>query len=905
MRYSVTAMLLLIVALLQSQKNNAIPGKNLIPFNPDESNVNTTHHQRLHQDIIRYESSGSRIGEFLIDTSIIYNPAAGGQEYPSVAFDGTNYLIVWAEDRSDLNLYDIYGARVNGVGHLIDTTTIAISTATDWQTSPAIAFDGTNYLVVWRDDRSDTDSDIYVTRVDQAGNVLDPEGIGIATTTNTQVSPSVDFDGTNYLIVWQEWRSGSAWDICCVRVSQLGTVLDSSSILIATGMDWQESPSIAFGDTNYLVVWQADENILCSRVDQNGTVLDPGGIPVSTATDDQENPSVVFAGNNYLVAWQDARNGGPYHADIYGARVSQAGAVLDPTGIAISTATATQGSPSVSFDGTNIFVTWGDTRSGISADIYGARVDQRGFVRDPDGIAISVAAYSERSPAAVSDGTNHLVVWEDFRSASRPDIYCARVHQSGNVLDSMGIAVSIGANGQTHPDVAFDGTNYLVVWSDNRSSLTLDIYAARIDQSGVVLDSSSIMVSPDAYLPAVAFDGTNYLVVWEKDSDIYGARMNQVGIVLDPDAIAIVTNDNHQWSPSIAFDGINYLVVWSDQYLLGRPYSDIYGARVNQAGIVLDSNGFAITTAAYDQQYPCVAFDGTNYLVVWEDDRLGSDPDIFGSRVTPSGVVIVPGGIAISTAAYAQKHPKIAFDGTNYLVVWEDWRNGTDPEIYGARVAQTGAVLDPNGLTICSASGWQWSPSTAFDGTDYVVAWQDWRNGIDHDICGAKIDTSGMVVNTYIISGQSGHQLSPALAHGTSDSILITYSGWTDSINTHPANAMRIWGKFYPFVGIEDELAFGAQAVSARLHVFPNPFSKQTCISCAAEHGSSHKKLNIYNVTGNLVRQLSLATVNSSSYASGTWYGLDDHGNQLPTGIYFCRLEIDNYAITRKIVKLE
>lgn len=110
MRYPVTAILLLIVALSHAQLNS--------------------------------KSSISGIGEFLIDTNTVYITAAGSQSNPTVGFDGTNYLIVWAEDRSDLNLYDIYGARVNGAGNVIDTITIAISTATDWQTSPGIAFDG-------------------------------------------------------------------------------------------------------------------------------------------------------------------------------------------------------------------------------------------------------------------------------------------------------------------------------------------------------------------------------------------------------------------------------------------------------------------------------------------------------------------------------------------------------------------------------------------------------------------------------------------------------------------------------------------------------------------------------------------------------------------------------------------
>ena len=154
------------------------------------------------------------------------------------------------------------------------------------------------------------------------------------------------------------------------------------------------------------------------------------------------------------------------------------------------------------------------------------------------------------------------------------------------------------------------------------------------------------------------------------------------------------------------------------------------------------SIGWLLRAAASNrQETPSAAFDGTNYLVAWYDDRNGSERDIYGARVTQAGSVLDPGsGIPISTAPGDQFTPAVAFGGDEFLVTWEDRRSGgIASNIYAARVSQGGGVLDPGGIAVSTAVWEQYEPSVGFDGTNYLLAWTDFRSDDDRDIYGARV----------------------------------------------------------------------------------------------------------------------------------------------------------------------
>ncbi len=155
-----------------------------------------------------------------------------------------------------------------------------------------------------------------------------------------------------------------------------------------------------------------------------------------------------------------------------------------------------------------------------------------------------------------------------------------------------------------------------------------------------------------------------------------------------------------QAAPAAAFGKKVYLLAWSDgSRMLGKETADIYCARIEPGtGKSLDPKGIVVCKAENLQSRPAVAFDGTNFLIAWEDLRNGTDHDIYAARVTEEGKVLDPDGFPVVKRPNNQAWPAVVFSAGNYVVAWMDARQYPVYGIYFARVTPEGKVLDPEGL---------------------------------------------------------------------------------------------------------------------------------------------------------------------------------------------------------------
>ena len=352
---------------------------------------------------------------------------------------------------------------------------------------------------------------------------------------------------------------------------------------------------------------------------------------------------------------------------------------------------------------------------------------------------------TDSQPALAHTGNRVLVLWQS--SATGTSLLNASLWDSSGVAQKAAhmLCLQSGASGRMAP-AASGGPNFLLAWTRQVPSGKFFALARTMDTSGKILGSSGCVSSnissstKDKSASSVAYNGTDYLVVWHDrrhgNTRIYGRRLDTSGAPLGSD-IAVMDDASMECNePDVAAGGTDFLVV--AHCAKGSASRNIHGARVDGKGAVSAITP-AFTSHAEDQQYPAVAYGGKNFLVVWSDRRSGvANSDIWGRQVTTSGTV--GSDFRISQHSDPDNNPDVAYNGAGkYLVVW---KKGKDPkgQIRAKRLDSAAKILDNSSLVLSNSSARQDYPAVTAYGANFFVAWEDQRNSIaNSDIYGARV----------------------------------------------------------------------------------------------------------------------------------------------------------------------
>ena len=123
--------------------------------------------------LLFFNIASAQNDNFMVDQSPIIIPESNYQGVPSVAFNGTDYFTVWADNRTAVSSV-LMGTFIDQDGNILNPAGKLLLESPGNKNEPTVVFDGTNFFVTWRDDRNGED-DIFGARFSSDGELIGDE----------------------------------------------------------------------------------------------------------------------------------------------------------------------------------------------------------------------------------------------------------------------------------------------------------------------------------------------------------------------------------------------------------------------------------------------------------------------------------------------------------------------------------------------------------------------------------------------------------------------------------------------------------------------------------------------------------------------------------------------------------
>ncbi len=279
------------------------------------------------------------------------------------------------------------------------------------------------------------------------------------------------------------------------------------------------------------------------------------------------------------------------------------------------------------------------------------------------------------------------------QNAGRDEIRMTRVDDTGAALGTT--TISDGTSGDArHPDVVWNGTEYGVVWEDDRDG-TLEIYFARADASGVRIGASQRVTNDagSATGPRLAWNGVDsgVYIAWQDDrngdSDVLFAHLDSGGLKIGSD-VALASGAAVQSAPDLAWNGARLGVVWQED-VAGE--DSVFFVATDGDGSAAFAN-LRIESDAGDTGAPAIApDDGQNAFGIVAIDHPASGTPRVRGWLQPEDGSAATGPKQLSSDATRFDALDLDADGTSFHAAWLEHRSGARRVV----VLRADADLDP------------------------------------------------------------------------------------------------------------------------------------------------------------------------------------------------------------------
>ena len=724
------------------------------------------------------------------DTASARGLAAGDQLYPRMAAlpNGT-LLVVWQERRAHDGWPDLYGAVVDPANPAA-AAPFPIATGNLYDFEPDLACGRHRCVVVWGELATYDDGKLWMRTLSLEGVPLGPAVELGPPGKGRRSAPSVAFlpDGTQALVTWSE-----GGEIDFLRLGADAEVLQGPTVLSAVPGIASYRPRVAGTGSTFVVAWTHEavggyqlrlatvspqtgevgpmtvvdvnpngsqvpnvfadaERALLVVLDiqmtsygelrawplgQDGTLLADAGIAVGSSTH-QGRPEAVFDGTDWVVVTAQQANGDFLRAD----RLDLAAGTSSFVGKLPAEAKAAYGgglavSSLAPLHARKQWVVWMDDRSYVDTDLYLARLDAATFGLTPEaGVPLFRSAPAQVQPAATPVKGGFLVAWLESPGPLRTDVRLVRTGLDGLPASAPRTVVD-GGYGVRAPALAAAPTGFALAWVELLPNWH-ELRVQRLDDFGAPIPGSgrrfweALYAYPTSPLAVRTPDWTWVLSAASPTSGrrLYGVRTASDGGWLDAEPVSLVGPEPDLGENAAAASATQLYVAWKG--------AGIRGTRVSFEGVSANDQDTVVLSGSTYTAQPAVASDGTDFLVVWSEGRDGSENlvgvVVRGSDGQPTGPVqvYVPAAETELLWRAASLSPRAAWDGRRYLVTYNVAGPDAGSDVRRVAVDASGALLDQ--APVAAAAGQELDGVLATDGRGRTLyAW-----GAFDDAAGAR-----------------------------------------------------------------------------------------------------------------------------------------------------------------------
>jgi flagellin-like protein len=345
-------------------------------------------------------------------------------------------------------------------------------------------------------------------------------------------------------------------------------------------------------------------------------------------------------------------------------------------------------SPKIAFNGDNIHVIWCEQLYEFDSEIYYKNSSDNG-VTWSDNVNLTNNLNDSRNPEIAINGDNIYLVWTQELSDGSTEIYYKNSTDNG-VTWGTDFRLTYNSSSSFNPNIAVNGSNIHVVWDDYRNG-NAEIYYKNSSDNGATWSSDVRLTNAIdySYFSKIAVNENNIHIVWTDERDgeaeIYYINSSDNGATWGT-GIELINNDTlEDYYPDIAVSGDDVHVVWDEGNRLVWENGNLSEGSIGIYYIHSSDNGATwgekvrLTNESLISAYSNIVVNEDNIHVVWLVFD-GSQIDSYYINSSDNGVNW--GDVVRLTNNAATQIPEIGINNENVYVIWNDNSNSNNDEIY-------------------------------------------------------------------------------------------------------------------------------------------------------------------------------------------------------------------------------